>query len=257
MEIVAHRGVTDKAPENTIPAFKRAIELGADAVEMDVRLTADRIPVVFHDTSLGRITSVSGKVARHTLAQLKAARFPKHGGCEASIPTFQEVMDAVGGRIGMQIEIKGPDPETPKIAGDILRAFPSAWDAMEIISFEPALLLAFQASCPGLKIGLLAPRFGFWMRPDAAVSRVLGRAGQVRAQAVHLHASQLSAKTVAAVRRLGLELHAWDVNDTPLCRKALAWGISSICTDQFLIMAKCVRESEGANSKDVRGSSGI
>ena len=70
-EIVAHRGIATEAPENTLAAFQRAIDLGADAVELDVRLTADQIPVVYHYFYLDENTSVSGPIFDFTLAQLR------------------------------------------------------------------------------------------------------------------------------------------------------------------------------------------
>jgi len=70
-EIVAHRGVPDTYPENTIPAFERAIELGADTIELDVRLTSDNVPVVFHYFYLNEITPITGAIFNYTLEQLR------------------------------------------------------------------------------------------------------------------------------------------------------------------------------------------
>jgi glycerophosphoryl diester phosphodiesterase len=246
MDIFAHRGVHDTAPENTIPAFERAVSLGADGIEFDVRLTADRVPVVFHDASLERLTSSSGGIGRLSLPQIKAARFAASGGKEAAIPALREVLETFTGRIAMQIELKGTDPGVSILAGEVLQDFRSAWDDMEIISFEPALLSALPAGCRGLKTGLLCPEYAFWMRWNAGMEWMLRRAGRVGARAVHLHASQLSAKTAAAINRRGFETHVWDVNGQKKCSDALAWSIASICTEEVRTAAECIREWEAA-----------
>jgi glycerophosphoryl diester phosphodiesterase len=132
-EIVAHRGVTGGVPENTIPSFERAIELGADAVEFDVRLSADQIPVVFHYFYLHETTNLAGTVFSHTCRQLKSARFT--GGAYqnvdlATIPTLDEVLDSIGGRIGLEIEIKGPEPEAAQIVGEVLINHKDLWETV-------------------------------------------------------------------------------------------------------------------------------
>ena len=114
LDVVAHRGVADHAPENTLPAFLRAIAVGADAVELDVRLTRDRVPVVYHYYYLDEITTLPGPIYDYTLDQLQAARFlPTGYGTEVAstqdwrISTLTEVLDVIGGKIGLEIEIKG------------------------------------------------------------------------------------------------------------------------------------------------------
>ena len=105
-EIVAHRGApTTEAPENTIPAFQRALGLGADAVELDIRLTADRVPVVYHYFYLDEITSLSGPIFEYTFEQLQDARPFKDS--RLSIPSLLEVLETIGEKIGLEIEIKG------------------------------------------------------------------------------------------------------------------------------------------------------
>lgn len=101
LEIVAHRGVPDEAPENTLLSFQRAIELGADAIELDVRLTSDRVPVVYHYFYLDETTSASGPIFNYTLEQLQSVRVlsDQVRGITGKIPTLQEVLESFGGRI--------------------------------------------------------------------------------------------------------------------------------------------------------------
>ncbi len=108
-EIVAHRGVPMDAPENTIPAFMKAITLGTESIELDVRLTKDQIPFVFHYFYLDEITNFSGPIFNYTYQQLSRARFGSdddQGGDPFEIPTFREVLEVIGGQIGLEIKIQ-------------------------------------------------------------------------------------------------------------------------------------------------------
>ena len=235
-EIVAHRGVPDEAPENTLPSFRRAIDLGADAVELDVRLTADRVPVVFHYFYLDGATPLTGPIFDYTFDQLQRAPILKHSGQgldDVKIPTLPEVLDTIGGRIGLEIEIKGPEPEASEIAGAVLGHFKHLWETMEVTSGEPALLLDIQRRCPGLATDLLFPRSESWMRLDVVAYLAAQRARLARARAVHLHPTQLSAEVVAAVRRQGIGVHAWDVNDEQALGAVLKLAVPRLCTDKL------------------------
>jgi glycerophosphoryl diester phosphodiesterase len=107
--IIAHRGYRAKYPENTLVAFQAAIDAGADMIELDVLLTKDRKMVVIHDESLGRTTNGRGMVSDCTLSQLKALDAGSwFDPCfkEERLPTLEEVLDEVGGRVPLNIEIK-------------------------------------------------------------------------------------------------------------------------------------------------------
>lgn len=115
--IVAHRGCHVEVPENSIAAFKRCIYLGIDMVETDVQLTKDGVLVLMHDTTVDRTTSGSGKVSDMTLAELKRLRLRLgKGGADApltdeTIPTFEEAMEVMRGRILVDLDAKGADLE--------------------------------------------------------------------------------------------------------------------------------------------------
>jgi glycerophosphoryl diester phosphodiesterase len=232
-EIVAHRGITTEWPENTLPAFRRAIELGADAIELDVRLTADRVPVVYHYGYLDTNSTGSGTIFNHTLADLQAVRVWGQARTTAEIPTLREVLEGFGGRIGLEIEIKGPEPEAPALIADMLRPFKSIWDSIEITSYEPALLLAMQAHCPGLATDLLFPRSEDWMKLDMVAYQALHRARLAGARAVHLHPTQLSRAVVATIQQQGIAIHAWEVDDEQSLGTVVDLGIPRICTNKF------------------------
>src|SRR5690606_33903353 len=105
----AHRGARAVAPENTIEAFVAAADLGADGVELDVQLTADGIPVVIHNTTVDATTDGSGRVADMPLAALRELDAGSHFSPDfagARIPTLDEVFEAIGDRLLVNVELK-------------------------------------------------------------------------------------------------------------------------------------------------------
>jgi glycerophosphoryl diester phosphodiesterase len=234
-EIVAHRGVATEYPENTIPAFQRAIELDADAVELDVRLTKDKVPVVFHYYYLDEITSLRGPIFNYRYEDLLQAEFPGvlNGVEPLKIPTLSEILETIGGKIGLEIEIKGPEPESAIIVGDVLRKFKSLWGTMEVTSYKIALLLEISNQCPGVATNLLYPRSESWMNLDVVAYEAANLARQAMVRAVHLHPSQLSGEVINYIQRSGVGIHAWDVNNERAMQKIVEYNIPRICTDYY------------------------
>lgn len=234
-KIVAHRGApTTDAPENTRAAFQRALALGADAVELDVRLTRDHVPVVYHYFYLDEVTTGSGPIFQHTAQQIQEIRVVGADRLSAghAIPTLEEVLRDFGGRLRLDIELKGPEPEAAEIVGNILGGFRKLWDRIEVTSFEPSLLREVRRACPGIATALLFPRSEDWMHLDVVAYAALNRARLAEAQVVHLHPTQLTADVVAQVRAGAVEIHAWQVNDPQALQLAADFEVPSICTDQ-------------------------
>lgn len=253
LEVVAHRGVAEQAPENTLPAFLRALAVGADAVELDVRLTRDRVPVVYHYYYLDESTTLPGPIYDYTLDQLQAARFlsttwdaEQASGDDWHIPTLTEVLDAIGGKIGLEIEIKGPEPEAPGIVAEVLATYRQLWDGIEVTAFEPMLLRDIQQRCPGLTTDLLMPQSPDWMRQDVLAYEAIQRGRLAGAQAVHLQATKLSPAAVSAIRSHGFDIHVWDVNDDETLARMLDLGIRRVCTDNVPQIVNAARRMTSA-----------
>ncbi|MAG35803.1 MAG: hypothetical protein CL878_06115 [Dehalococcoidia bacterium] len=248
LEVVAHRGVAERAPENTLPAFLQALAVGADAIELDVRLTRDRVPVVHHYYYLDEVIALSGPIYDYTLDQLRAARLRISGDSTEPasadgwrIPTLTDVLDTVGGQIGLEIEIKGPEPEAPGIVAEVLAKYRQLWDGIEVTSYEPMLLRDIQQRCPGLATDLLMPRSPDWMREDVLAYEAIHRGQLAGARAVHLQARQLSSAVISSIRSHGLDIHAWDVNDEQALGHMLDLSIKRVCTDNARQMVNAVR----------------
>jgi glycerophosphoryl diester phosphodiesterase len=235
IEVVAHRGTGEDLPENTLSAFERAIELGADAVEFDVRLTSDYVPIVYHYYYLEYVTTLNGPVFKYTAKQIMdSVKFLGDGESSGEkIPTLYEVLESIGGKIGLEIEIKGPELEAPEIVSKALHQFKQFFDSIEITSYEPSLLLEFSCRCPRIATDLLIPRTENWMHLDVVAYNAIHRAKQAKARAVHLHPTQLYDEVVNNVREHGIQIHAWDVNSKEDLLPVLDFNITRMSTDNL------------------------
>lgn len=243
-QIVAHRGAPEHAIENTLPAFLHALELGADAIELDVRLTADHVPVVFHYYYLDEFSSLSGTIFQYTWEDLRGiklsnARWP---GVTGKLSTLNEVLELLGGKIGLEIEIKGPEPEAVEQIVMALNHFTQVFNRLEVTSYEPLLLERFRRLLPGIPTDLLIPLSEPWMKADVMTFNALQRGRLAGAHAVHLHASQLSIEVVNTIQQGGCEVHAWGINDRDSFMLAAELQIPRICTDHLQQIQKLHKE---------------
>jgi glycerophosphoryl diester phosphodiesterase len=232
--IVAHRGVTARAPGNTMAAFRAALELGADAIEMDVRLSSDGVPVVHHNWYIDENMTHPAMICGLTALQLRDLRVmdPR---AEMSrrhpIPTLEDVLKEFAGQIWLEIEMKGPEPEASSRVAAALRDFRGAWSAVEVTSFHPTLLIAIRELCPGVATGFLFPLSEPWMGVDVVAQAALHGARLAKADAVHLSPDQLSDEVVATIRAGGVDVHAHAVNDEAGLTLAARLGVRWICSD--------------------------
>lgn len=235
MEIVAHRGLHEELPENSLAALAAAAEAGADFVEFDVRFTGDGHPVVTHYLECEKFCELSGYLFEYDLEAIRKA--PLRGSSSSAplyVSTLEEVVSALAGTVGLEIEIKGPEPEAARIVAEQLITFKEHWQSMEVTSYEPALLLAVSEICGDeLICDLLFPRSESWMTGPIVSHLAAQKARLARARAVHLHPSQLVKETVKRIRDQGLEVHAWDVNDREAMALMRDLGISRLSTDRL------------------------
>lgn len=210
--LYAHRGASAEAPENTLAAFRRAIDAGADGIELDVHLSADEVPVVIHDATLERTTDGFGAVAAHGVDSLRALDAgswfaPDFAG--EPLPTLEEALRLLAGRLRLNIEIKEARAGRAVVA--LLRQFPRA----EVIlsSFDYGVLSDLRRLDPDLPLAVLHDT-GNWRL-------ALARAEALRARAFHPRADLVSRPLLAACRRLRLPVFAWTV-DVPGRARALA-----------------------------------
>jgi glycerophosphoryl diester phosphodiesterase len=161
--VVAHRGASAVEAENTLAAFEAAIEAGADAIEFDVRLTADGVPIVLHDARLERTTDGRGLARDLTADEVARLAIATRDGGRARVPSLEEALRTLSGRIGIDVELKQhpgePDfePEGDRLVEATLRALDAtAYDgAVLLSSFNPLAIAAVRRLAPGLETGLI------------------------------------------------------------------------------------------------------
>jgi glycerophosphoryl diester phosphodiesterase len=235
--VIAHRGASGHAPENTLQAFELAMTEGADAFELDVRLSHDGAPVVMHDASLNRTTNRTGPVRSHALVDLQTAdagfRFTTDGGrtfpfrgTGVRIPTLDEVLRTFP-RIPMLIEIK--EPEVQAAVQEILVAEGATRRCVLASEHQEALRLflepPFARAASGHEISALY-RAVLLRRPLPHASyQLLSVPDKYRLLTVP------TSRFVAAARSLGCPVDVWTVNETATARALWARGVAGIVTN--------------------------
>lgn len=248
--IVAHRGASAIEAENTLQAFEAAIVAGADAVEFDVRMTADDVPVVLHDPDVARTTDGSGLVRHLSLSQVKALRIRTSNGQFTEIPTLLEVLAAVSGRVAVDIEIKNV-PGEPDFEPDrelVVDATVAALDSHGFVgpvllsSFNPLSLAHAKSCAPSIPTGLLtdpsvdahvglafAREQGHgWILPYVDRVRASGRAFPADAHAVDMLVG------------------TWITDDPIVAVELLRSGVDAVATNDPATLVTARREALGA-----------
>jgi glycerophosphoryl diester phosphodiesterase len=217
--VYAHRGASAEAPENTLAAFRRALDAGADGIELDVHLASDGVPVVIHDDRLERTTDGSGAVAALRAAQLQSldagSWFGPHFAGEP-LPTLEEALRLLAGRLRINLEVK--EARAGLAVLDLLQAFPTA--EVVLSSFDHALLAALRRTAPDLPLAVLQAT-GNWRR-------ALARAAALRACAFHPHVDLVSRPLLAACRQRQLPVFAWTVDDVGQARALARAGVAGV-----------------------------
>lgn len=230
VEITAHRGDSSEAPENTIPAFKAAIDSGADWIELDVGVTKDGILVVLHDEDLKRVAGDSRKIGELTFEEVRrldvGSRFgPSFSGI--GIPSLEEVLDYCKGRIMLNIEIKyrkGQDLAFIPRLVDLIRQR-EMMDQCMITSFNYGCLQMVKIFEPEIKTGLISSKP--IAQPEIYTS----------ADNFVLSIELIEPDTVNRIHELGKEVIAWTVNDqysVEKCRKARTDNIITDYPDDII-----------------------
>jgi glycerophosphoryl diester phosphodiesterase len=235
--IIAHRGASGSAPENTRPAFRLAADAGADALELDVRLTSDGVPVLLHDRTLDRTTDRTGPLRVLTLEQLapvdagawfsrdQGRTYPFRG-ADVRIPTLQQVLQAFP-EMPCMVEVK--EPEAQEAVRRVVIEERSAercviasehYDALRVFR-EPL----FATAAARAEIGALYRAVLFRRVPASVPFRCLSVPVRHRGLPVPTRAF------VASARRLGCPVHVWTINRTATARLLWSRGVAGVVTN--------------------------
>jgi len=224
MEVIAHRGASGTCPENTIPAFRRAAEVGAHMVELDVQLTRDRQPVVIHDWTLDRTTSGRGSVRRRTLAEIATLDAGSWFGATFAgtrVPTLAEVFAAIPLRVNVELKARANDG----LERAVLEVVEGAGALRRVVfsSFEPASLRRMRALSAAADLAVL------WA--GRGVRRALAVADSVHATSVPLRKGVATAAAIESARAAGLGVRVWTVNAAADFARLVAAGADAVFTD--------------------------
>ena len=234
--VVAHRGAAAVAPENTMEAFRLAVEMGADAVELDVHLTADGKLAVIHDETMDRTTDLTGPIASMTMKQMRAAdagfrfeapdgSFPFRGK-GLTVPTLAEVLTWLPEGIGLVVEVKARQAIAPTIKA-LGASRVRAAGAATLISFDEATIDEAHALDPDLPTGYL-------LVPAQPVEAALIYAVEHGHVAVHPWEGDLGldpGPILAQAQAYGRLMGCYVVNDPQRMQQLAAYGLWGFVTD--------------------------
>jgi glycerophosphoryl diester phosphodiesterase len=229
--ILAHRGASQAAPENTMAAFRLAAELGADGVELDVQLCKDGEAVVIHSSTINETTDGSGRVKDLTLAELQELDAgswfaPQFAG--ERVPTLAQVLHELGPRLVLNIELKTGTLLSDGLESEVVRLVEDTNLAHQVIisSFNPLALWRVRRLNRFMSTGLLyAPD-----QPRHLRDRWLQTL--VRPNALHPRWDMLDQKGVTAAHRQGLKVYPWTCNESDSMLRLVGWGVDAIITDR-------------------------
>lgn len=227
LDIYAHRGLHTIERENTIGAFRAAVALGVDGVELDVRRTGDGVLVVHHDPAIGR----------RPLAETRRRELPDY------VATLEEAMGACEGVL-VNVEIKNersPHEPTYDESGDFARQVVTelneiGWTQRVIISsFDLTTCAVVRAFDEEIEVG--------WLVRDGEIAGVMTRAHILGFDAVHANFKTLSVKAMAQAKELALDVNTWTVNARRDIKKMLALGVNAIISDDPALVRDLVRQA--------------
>ena len=235
--IIAHRGASGCAPENTLAAFDLATEMNADYIELDLRLTRDGHLVVIHDEGVYRTTDGFGRVSGLTLAEIRAFDAGSWFGNRFAgqrVPIFEEVLDRYAGRVGLLVEIKDP-ARHPGIAERIehvlrSRGLDRAGRRVILQSFDQGFIEALSARLPEIALGVLL----YTAIDEAELDRVARYAAFA-----NVDVRVIDSRFVEAAHRYGMEVWAWTIRDAEGLQRALHAGADGIITDYPDLSFRC------------------
>jgi glycerophosphoryl diester phosphodiesterase len=221
---IGHRGAAAHMPENTLPSFERALELGADALEFDVALSRDGVPVVIHDDTLDRTTNGRGAVDAFTFEQLARLDAGLWKGVATHLPSLAEVLEAFAGRTLLNLEIKS-SPRRAELVEACSQAVDSsgAFASVVFSSFDHDALRLLRHLRPEARIAVLSETLG--------LQRAMTCAAELGAENLHPPFLLVDRTLVERAHAEGLQVWTWTVNEADAIARAVAVGVDGIFSD--------------------------
>jgi len=237
-KIIAHRGASSLAPENTLASVRKAIELGVDMVEIDVHLSKDGELMVIHDDSLDRTTDGEGYVKDYTKAVIRKLDAGNWFDAEfkgEKVPVLQEMFDLIAGKCGLLLEIKVTRHSMPGIAEKVVDAIKESetigWTVVQ--SFDDEVLFAVNDLNPGIvthKLIVEIPPIFPGVIDTSGLN--LGRLKKYAKQsAINCNHRFMGKRQITKLHNHGFATFAWTVNDKAKGEKLAMWGVDGLITN--------------------------
>ncbi len=218
----AHRGASGHAPENTLPAFRKAVAMGADGIECDIRETADGEMVVFHDATMKRLTGNRERISHLTCSEIKkrdAGRWFSNAFSGEMVPTLSEAIEIIPPPILLNLEIKTASYK--KIFELIQKRGLLARTVLS--SFDHSVLFKLREISPTLKIGYLVDREPW--------EKVFREAMALGALSLNIPANRVTPEAVQKAHKEGIKVHVYTVNEPVRMLFFIEVGIDGLFTN--------------------------
>lgn len=217
---IGHRGAKGYEPENTLVSFEKAIEMGADGIELDVHLSIDGHLIVIHDETIDRTTNGKGVLNQMTLAELKSFRIND----KYTIPTLDEVLNLVNQRCFVNIELKNQD--TAEKVVQLIECYISEknWNNEHFIvsSFDWNALQQVRFLNENIRIGVLT---------ETDLDLAISFARFLKAEALHPDFQLLTNEYTAKIQQKGIQVFPWTVNEMDDIQRMKSFKVDGIITD--------------------------
>ncbi|MGF1787557.1 glycerophosphoryl diester phosphodiesterase [Photobacterium swingsii] len=232
--ISGHRGARALAPENTLAGIKKAAECGATWVEMDVQLSADRVPVMIHDKTVNRCTNGRGSVGKMSLETLKQLDAnAKFSGADKDlysgeqIPTLEEALllcEQLGITMNLEIKIHRKTEVLPLVEQIVktVKQLNFPLDKLVFSSFDLGVLTYCKTLYPEVRRGLITSK---------NKRNMMRKAQELSLYSIHYDQSKLTENMATKIKAAGLQLHIWTMNEPDKAAMFRSWGVDNIITD--------------------------
>jgi len=221
MMIMGHRGAKALEPENTLLSIRRAIEIGVDAVEIDVHLTKDKEVVIIHDSTVDRTTNGKGPVGSYTLEEIKKL----DAGKGEKIPTLKEVIEFVKDKVRLIIELKEEGTEDKVV--ELIKGY-NMFDSAYIISFWHMLVKKIKEMDNRIKTGVLL----VGCPVDTCIAR------SASADALVMNYAFVSKGLVDKAHQEGLKVFIWNIDDRDMLKPYVDMGVDGIGSNDPRILVE-------------------
>lgn len=231
--VLAHRGANKVAPQNTLPAFKKAIQFNADGIETDVHLCKDGEIVICHNYTVDATSNGKGSIDEMTFAELRRMDFGSYFSSDfkgVTLPTLAELLTLVKNMQLINIEIKAPKKDNDLVKRVVEEVYKFGVEKNSIIScFDPECIRQVKEIDKNLKTGLLYERGT--LGDEIMNFGVAKYCQQLKADAAHPHRNLITHKEIIDLHNLGIAVNPWTVNLKEDIIKLTNWGCDALITD--------------------------